>query len=76
MNDDTDPMSHDEAEESNAVEGYLLNQLSEQQRLRFESHYFECSLCAEAIFAGQALIDGIRHQQQPWWRRIWPRRSH
>ncbi len=72
MNDDAEPMSHEEAEEVHAVEGYLLNDLTEWQRARFEAHYFECQECAEAICAGQALLDGIRHPQ-PWWKRLWSR---
>jgi hypothetical protein len=69
MDDKIEPMSHGEAEDINAVEGYLLNDLSEGERLRFEAHYFECTICAEAIVMGQALIDGIR-RPQPWWRRL------
>lgn len=61
-------MSHDEAERTNAVEGYLLRELSETDRLRFEEHYFECSICAEAVYVGQQMIDGIR-EYRPWWRR-------
>jgi len=76
MNENIEPMAHEEAEKTNAVEGYLLNDLTEDQRSRFEAHYFECQTCAEAIFAGQSLLEGIRHPN-PWWRKVgsWFRKS-
>ncbi len=70
MNENKEPMDHEEAEATNAVEGYLLNELTEEERTRFEAHYFECPTCADAVFVGQALIEGIRNPQ-PWWRRAW-----
>ena len=72
MIDDTEPMSHEDAEELNAVEGYLLDDLTEDQRLRFEAHYFECQTCAEAIAAAQMLLESIRYPE-PWWKRVWSR---
>ena len=73
MNENTEPMAHEEAESTNAVEGYLLNELTEEERSRFEAHYFECQICADAVLVGQNLIEGIRHPI-PWWRRAWWRR--
>lgn len=70
MTDDAEPMSHEEAEEIHAVEGYLLNDLTEEQRSRFEAHYFDCPICAEAVSAGQELLEGVRHPQS-WWKRLW-----
>ena len=70
MDDDTEPMGHEEAERTNAVERYLLNELTEQQRTRFEEHYFECATCANGILAGQALIEGLRKPPAPWWKRF------
>ena len=72
MNENLEPMGHEEAENDNAVEGYLLNELTEDQRARFEEHYFQCPICADAILVGQSLIEGIR-QKRPWWRKIWSR---
>jgi hypothetical protein len=60
MNENTLPMAHEEATKTNAVESYLLNELTEEQRCRFEEHYFECGECADAVMAGQTLIQGIR----------------
>jgi len=70
MDDDIEPMGHEEAERANAVERYLLNELTDEQRMRFEAHYFECSLCADGILAGQALIEGLRKPPTPWWKRF------
>jgi hypothetical protein len=61
-------MAHEEAEQTNAVESYLLNELTEEQRSRFEEHYFECSICADALIAGQAFLEGVR-SLDPWWKR-------
>jgi hypothetical protein len=72
MSDITNPMAHKEAEKTMAVDRYLLNELTEEERLRFEEHYFECSDCADAVEAGQIFISGIRPipESVPWWRRL------
>jgi hypothetical protein len=69
MNENTEPMAHEEAEKSNLVESYLLNELTEEQRARFEEHYFECTICADAVVAGQTFVRGIR-PAEPWWKRF------
>jgi len=53
MSDYRQPMAHEEAEKTHAVESYLLNELTEEERSRFEEHYFECNECADAVMAGQ-----------------------
>ncbi len=55
-----------------AVDRYLLNELTPEERLRFEEHYFECANCADAVEAGQIFISGIRPipEPAPWWRRL------
>jgi hypothetical protein len=72
MIDTTKPMAHREAEETMAVDRYLLNELTEAERMRFEEHYFECAECAEALEAGQIFINGIRPipAPLPWWRKM------
>jgi hypothetical protein len=67
MNENKQPMAHEEAEKTNAVESYLLNELTGEQRSRFEEHYFECTTCADAVMAGQVFIQGIR-PPDPWWK--------
>ena len=65
-------MAHKEAEKTMAVDRYLLNELTQEERLRFEEHYFECGDCADAVEAGQIFISGIRPipEPVPWWRRL------
>ena len=52
----------------NAVDLYLLNELTEEERRRFEEHYFDCATCAEAVEAGQTFVHGIRPVPEavPW----------
>ena len=70
----TKSMAHLEAEKMNAVESYLLNEMTEEQRMRFEEHYFECATCADAVEAGQAFISGIRPVEETvhWWEKPVP----
>ena len=72
MSDTTNPMAHEEAEKIMAVESYLLNELTEEQRMRFEEHYFECAACADAVEAGQIFVSGIcpSPDSVPWWQKI------
>ena len=64
-----EPMSHEEALEMNAVEMYILRELADREKLRFEAHYFECHECAQAVFVEQTLI-GTAARREPWWRRL------
>jgi hypothetical protein len=72
MSDMTKPMAHQEAETMNAVDLYLLNELTEEQRRRFEEHYFDCATCAEAVEAGQTFVRSIRPAPEvvPWRNRV------
>lgn len=49
-------VDHLRASETNAVERYLLDELSPAEREEFELHYFECAECAAAVDAGQQFI--------------------
>ncbi len=60
---------HEAAVKNQAVEQYLLNQLSQQKRVQFEAHYFECPECADALEAGQTFLTHIR--PSPLVRRVW-----
>ena len=67
----TKPIAHEEAIKRKAVELYLMNELSEEEQLSFEAHYFECRTCADAVAAGQALIANVRpvlRSRAPIWR--------
>lgn len=79
-------MTHQEAAQSGAVERYLLDDMTPDERLRFEEHYFICPICAEEIATGQGFIEDVRElypqndsnrAQTPlpepeasWWKRI------
>ena len=53
-------MEHAEAVKLNAVERYLLGELTAPERDAFEEHYFECADCAAEVKAGAAFIDNVR----------------
>lgn len=79
-------MTHQEAAQSGAVERYLLEEMTPDEGLRFEEHYFTCPICAEEIAMGQDFIEGVRElypqndsnraktmspePKAPWWKRI------
>lgn len=42
-------MTHDTAIETMAAERYLLDEMSEVERHRFEEHFFACAECAESL---------------------------
>lgn len=53
-------MNHDQAIREQAVERYLLEELPEDARARFEEHFFDCDICASDLKAGAAFVDGLR----------------
>lgn len=53
-------MDHLHAEESHAVERYLLKELSPGEAEDFERHYFECDQCASAVESGDEFIANAR----------------
>jgi hypothetical protein len=66
--------AHEEAAVRQDVELYLLNELTEAERARFEEHYFECGECADAVAAGQTFLTHIsvtdmspRAVRRVWW---------
>ncbi len=64
------PMSHEDATEMNAVEMYILNELTPEEELRFEEHYFGCQECARAVAVEEALSEVAPQKKEPWWRRL------
>jgi hypothetical protein len=58
-------MTHEYASETQAVERYLLNEMSRDERLSFEEHYFECGSCAELLINGQDFITAIKATNAP-----------
>ena len=48
-------MTHEQALETHAAERYLLGEMSELERYRFEEHFFGCDACAEDMRLGHQL---------------------
>ncbi|HYP06066.1 MAG TPA: zf-HC2 domain-containing protein [Bryobacteraceae bacterium] len=53
-------MKHEEAVETLAAERYILGELDEPERERFEEHFFQCAECADDIRALTALREGTK----------------
>ncbi len=53
-------MTHEEAVRTQAVERYLLRELSDSDRDAFEEHYFSCPECAEEVRAGAVFTASAR----------------
>ena len=53
-------MNHQLAEQTQAVDKYLLNEMSETERLEFEAHYFECQTCADQLRQDVIAIDNLK----------------
>lgn len=53
-------MTHFEAIEGRLAEGYLLGELTAEQREQYEEHYFGCSECAEEIRWGAMFLANAR----------------
>src|SRR5579864_2649641 len=54
-------MTHEQAVGSQAVERYLLGELTEDECSAFESHYFDCPVCFEQI---KLSGDFLRHARE------------
>lgn len=54
-------MTHEQAVRSQAVERYLLGELTQEQREAFEGHYFDCAICFEQIKLNG---DFLRHARE------------
>jgi Putative zinc-finger len=53
-------MDHPQAMNTLAPERYLLGEMTEDERLAFEDHYFSCAECADDVRAGGLMRDGAR----------------
>jgi hypothetical protein len=53
-------MDHQEALALQAVERYLLDELSSPQKESFEQHFFECAPCASALEEHEALAANLK----------------
>jgi hypothetical protein len=53
-------MDHREALDADGAEKYALGQMSEQERDRFEEHFFDCSECADEVKAAFVFLDNAQ----------------
>jgi hypothetical protein len=53
-------MTHEEAVSTLAAERYLLNEMTERDRLTFEEHYFDCEVCADDMRSAAAMLQGVK----------------
>jgi hypothetical protein len=53
-------MNHQLAEQTQAVDKYLLNELTEAERLEFEEHYFDCQACADQLKHNAIVVDNLK----------------
>jgi len=53
-------MQHNEADQSLAVERYLLGDMTTAEVAQFEEHLFICTDCAEAVKTGVAFVENAR----------------
>jgi hypothetical protein len=49
---------------------YVLKELTPEEELRFEEHYFGCQECARAVAVEGALSEVAPPKAEPWWRRL------
>lgn len=78
-------MNHTEAVRTEAVERYLLGQLSGAECEEFEVHFFDCKVCAEELRVGAIFEENakaafqaeraprVAAERQSWWSMIWTR---
>lgn len=58
-------MNHSEAIESQALDAYLLDDLTGDARDAFEEHYIDCPSCAKAVYTGTIMVGAIKQDQTP-----------
>lgn len=65
MSMSNDAMSHEQAVRSQAVERYVLAELTQEEREAFESHYFDCPACFEQVKLGTQFLRHAREVLDP-----------
>ena len=53
-------MDHTLAQKTNSIDKYLLNELSQEERLDFEEHMFDCPECAARVKQDFAMISDLQ----------------
>lgn len=57
-------MEHQDAVARLTAERYLLDEMTEAERLDYEEHYFSCPECAEDVRLGVMMTDAVRTQSR------------
>jgi hypothetical protein len=60
-----DAMNHEQAVRSQAVERYVLGELTQEEREAFEGHYFDCSACFEQVKLSAQFLRHAREVLDP-----------
>ena len=53
-------MNHETAKQNLAVERYLLEEMTDEERNEFEEHYFTCSECAREVTTSHAFVSNLK----------------
>ncbi len=53
-------MDHKLAEQKNAIDRYVLNELTQEERTEFEQHLFDCATCANEIRQDAIFVDNVK----------------
>ncbi|HMF79557.1 MAG TPA: zf-HC2 domain-containing protein [Bryobacteraceae bacterium] len=53
-------MNHEWAEKTNAADKYLLNELTDSERLDFEEHLFDCPVCSGLVRSDAIIVDNLK----------------
>ena len=56
----TGEMDHESIQGNQIPDRYLMGKLSAEERLQFEEHFIDCSICLEQLEALEGLRDGLR----------------
>jgi hypothetical protein len=65
MSMNNDAMSHEQALRSQAVERYVLGELTQEEREAFEGHYFDCAACFEQVKLSAQFLRHAREVLDP-----------
>jgi len=58
-------MDHESIQENQVPDRYLMGKLSTEERLQFEEHFVDCSLCLEHLESLEGLRAGLRELSPP-----------
>jgi len=53
-------MDHDAANQTHAIERYLLGEMAAPEREAFEEHYFVCAVCADGIRSASDMMRDLK----------------